>query len=117
MRSLNEVSRIFTGLPVEVFCDNIIRAQMKLSVYNCNINLRLGFREFQNALQKITSYACIGVHTKLISVHTGAVHKVRHARGVSGIGEGVTVCDWGRGSGACDVTLITYFIIHMKHEI
>src|SRR6218665_1803206 len=46
----------------------------------------------------------------------GAVHKVRHARG-GGVREGVTVCDRGRGSRACDVTLIQIFIIHMKHEI
>src|SRR6218665_2271141 len=47
----------------------------------------------------------------------GAVHKVRHARGGEGVREGVTVCDRGRGSRACDVTLIKFFIIHMKHEI
>ena len=34
-----------------------------------------------------------------------------------GVREGVTVCDRGRGSRACDVTLINFFIIHMKHEI
>src|SRR6218665_2652453 len=34
-------------------------------------------------------------------IYLGAVHKVRHARGVR---EGVTVCDRGRGSRACDVT-------------
>jgi len=34
-----------------------------------------------------------------------------------GVREGVTVCDGGEGSGACDVTLIHFFIIHMKHEI
>src|SRR6218665_1704201 len=32
------------------------------------------------------------------------------------IREGVTVCDRGRGSRACDVTLIQIFIKHMKHE-
>jgi len=34
-----------------------------------------------------------------------------------GVRESVTVCDRGRGSRACDVTLIKFFIIHMKHEI
>jgi len=34
-----------------------------------------------------------------------------------GVRVGVTVCDRGRGSRACDVTLIQIFIIHMKHEI
>ena len=34
-----------------------------------------------------------------------------------GVREGVTVCDRGEGSRACDVTLIQIFIIHMKHEI
>jgi len=29
----------------------------------------------------------------------------------------VTVCDRGRGPRTCDVTLIQFFIIHMKHEI
>src|SRR6218665_3731748 len=33
---------------------------------------------------------------------SGAVHKVRHARGEGGL-EGVTVCDRGRGPRACDV--------------
>jgi len=48
-----------------------------------------------------------------------AVHKVRHAREGDGVGEGVTVCDRGRGSRACDVTLIHFFIIHVhiKHKI
>ena len=46
----------------------------------------------------------------------GAVHKVRHGRG-EGVRESVTVCDRGRGSRACDVTLITKIVIHMKHEI
>ena len=34
-----------------------------------------------------------------------------------GVRESVTVCDRGRGSRACDVTLIKKIIIHMKHEI
>jgi len=38
----------------------------------------------------------------------GAVHIVRHARG-KGVRGGVTVCDRGRGSEACDVTLINFF--------
>ena len=37
----------------------------------------------------------------------GAVHKVHHARG-GGVQEGVTVCDRGEGSRACDVTLINF---------
>ena len=48
------------------------------------------------------------------SIHTyGAVHKVRHARG-GGVREGVTVCDRGRGSRACDVTLLNFF--YHKYE-
>src|SRR6218665_1450675 len=34
-----------------------------------------------------------------------------------GVVEGVTVCDRGRGSKACDITLINFCIIHMKHDI
>ena len=34
-----------------------------------------------------------------------------------GVREGVTVCDRGGGSRACDVTLINFIIIHMKLEI
>ena len=34
-----------------------------------------------------------------------------------GVREGVTVCDRGGGSRACDITLIQIVIIHMKHEI
>src|SRR6218665_1587257 len=35
----------------------------------------------------------------------------------AGVRESVTVCDRGRGSRACDVTLIIFFIIYIKHEI
>ena len=34
-----------------------------------------------------------------------------------GVREGVTVCDRGRGSRACDITLIKNCIIHMEPEI
>jgi len=34
-----------------------------------------------------------------------------------GVRESLAVCDRGRGSRACDVTLIQIFIIHLKHEI
>jgi len=37
----------------------------------------------------------------------GAVHKVPNARG-EGVREGVTVCDRGERSRACDVTLINF---------
>ena len=43
-----------------------------------------------------------------VGVLVGAVHKVRHARGLEGVPESVTVCDRGRGSRACDVTLINF---------
>ena len=48
----------------------------------------------------------------------GAVHKVRHARG-EGVQEDVTVCDRGRGSSACDVTLILFLscILNMKFKV
>ena len=45
----------------------------------------------------------------------GAVHKVRHARG-EGVRKGVTVCDRGGNSRACDVTRLKIFI-HMKPKI
>ena len=49
-------------------------------------------------------------------VNLGAVHKVRHARG-EGVREDVTVCDRGKGPRACDVTLLNFFILHIKPEI
>ena len=49
-----------------------------------------------------------------ISLYTGPSIKYVTLEGVR---EGVTLCDRGRGSRACDVTLIISFITHMKHEI
>ena len=49
----------------------------------------------------------------------GAVHKVLHARAGRGVRVGVTVCDRGRGSRACDVTLVLFlsYILNMKFKV
>jgi len=52
-----------------------------------------------------------------LNVSLGPSIKYVTLEGRGGVREGVTVCDRGRGSRACEVTLIQIFIIHMKHEI
>src|SRR6218665_618820 len=81
------------------------------------------FRKFESMTKKTRkrSSEIFADEKKILGVKVrgkkviGAVNNVRHARG-EGAREGVTVCDRGKGSRACDVTLIQIFIIHMKHE-
>ena len=61
------------------------------------------------------AHALTHIHT-LMHTRTGAVHKVRHARG-EGVREGVTVCDRGEGVQEHVTSHFKNIFIHMKPTI
>ena len=78
--------------------------QSSLLSYHLILN-NLGFQDF--AFIRLRIHNRSNRPPRYRPIRLGAVHKVRHARGGEG-SEKVTVCDRGRGSRACDVTLIIF---------